>query len=340
MRKKLNRSAPKRAPKAKARPRPVLRPRIGPRRRAGVSVAKLWHPVFGSNAWVPRCLASTPTIRVRDYATFTVTTGGNPVGGFIGPLWRDVSLVGPALITNAVGSYGVAAQAPLTGSGGDTLIATRQGPNFPISEARLHRIGVTVSCLGATAVGSLLPASYCRIGCMRGKVDPTTLVTWSAMVTWLESQSAMHTFSAYSLMTKSRHVASHPLDFLGWCQLRETVGPVAGTTMPLDTLAPICFVLGASGTADNYQFTLHLEWDLLVESGGAGTLLASAHVLHPTLPDALLHSASNLLAGCAGHVEELGVGAAAGAATALRATASFIPPAVDALADIAPLVAL
>lgn len=316
-----------------------------------MSPAHLFHPNFGTSAWVPRLLSSTPTLRVKDYVSFSVQAGSNRVGGFIGPLIRDLDGLGPVLNLGAIGSYGAAAAVPFTGAGGDLFIVPRQSPFFPTCHARLHRIGVSVSCMGPTGAGVLLPTTYLRIGMMRAKVDPRALATWTNTCDWLEAQSTMKTFSGYNLMTAPRRVATAPLDFLDWCELRDTTTAAAGgyNNYSGDQLCPICFVISAASSGDNYVFTVHLEWDLLVEgAANAGTLLAGSHIFHPSVEDGFIHRATVAMHDVAGHVEDLALGAGAAVtylgragSTIMRGAGSAgIPRALPALMDAVPYVAI
>jgi hypothetical protein len=256
------------------------------------------------------------------------------------PLVWESTGYGTEQVTSHIAAYGIGTGVPFTGGTNDTLVQPVQGPTFPNCQVRCHRVGITLCCLGSSTSGVLLPTTFARFGTIRGKVEPRLLTNWTGYNQYMAGQSSLHTRTGYSLMTQPVHVVAHPLDIITWSELRPNSQNTAGDVMVVsDALSPICIVLSNSTSADNYQITVHVEWDLLVSSSGsAGSLVNSAATLKPALQDGLIHQVSAAAMSVAGHVESIAeaglavVGArAAMAARAGRAVEAMVPRALPAL---------
>lgn len=293
----------------------------------------LWHPVFSTHSWVPRSLALTPTIRVRETTTYTaglITGAAFPLGIVIGP--GTTTAAGDRTVsTGGVGRFGAGAT---VGTGG-TAMATTLASTLPLGRVRLHRLAVTVSCLGPTAVGVLLPSSHIRIGVLRNPLDARNYATWNDVTTHLASKSELHSYTAYSLMMKPCHAASYPLDVRAWEMLHE-VDPVyaLATTEIGDELATIAILISTSATLDQYCITVHSDWDVLPSDDAAGAaILSSAAVHQPSLPETVINAAISGAQAVHGVFEaglEL-VGKAANTVTSLANMYAAVPQATRAM---------
>lgn len=286
-------SKKKRVPQPRRRQQPVVRPR--PRARGGPlslpAKHELWHPAMSGHVWVPRSLQNTPLVRVRDYTLFQVLTGGNPVVILVGPCLNSSNQI----ILGQLGVYGAGATAANAGS----VITSTQFATYGLGRGRMHRIGVTVSCLGPTAAGVLLPNSYVRMAALRTPITPANYSLFSDIATSLTAKSELHTRTGYDLMSRSAHVCASPLDFLDWQQLKTAAANSAATYIADDSMSTIAIVLSAGTTADTYNITIHADYDYL-PSDEATTLIGSAAVTHPSMPERVLEaatSAANTVAG-------------------------------------------
>ena len=286
--------APKRAPTRPAKKKI-------PRQKALLgSGRELWHPVFHTKSWVPRSLALTPCIRLRDTNTFStgLTTGLNYLPILIQPMTGTAS--GAAtLACNLIGRFGAGATA---GTAGTPMAPAFMGA-IGSGRARLHRLAVTLSCTGATVAGALLPTSIVKFGALRQPLDPASFPTWADLATHLMAKSELHTATAYSIMTKPVHVASFPVDVRDWESYKEiTTGAAIGAVDVDDTMATIAILIGTAASGDQFHITVHSDWDvLLADDGNANLVASSAAVTHPSLPQSIIERAT------AGALEVAGV---------------------------------
>lgn len=290
-------------PKPKAVPRkkqvPVGRPKMRPDmpmawlnraargtpstvRVRGRATGKLWHPALSAKSWVPRPLKMTPTLRVRDIAIFQITaTAANRISLICQPCF--VINVAPHSFSTICAVSGSTSVAPAAYS----TYVPRNLVNFSTAaRIRLHRMALTVTCLGPTAVGVLVPSTYVRIGLVRAPIN-TSVLTSVQIADYIEGRSGLHLYSANNLMYEPTTYASCPIDWTGWSEFRDFADSsttLASELEPTGTLAPICAVFSASASLDAYACNLHLEYDVLpcdgVTSSGFST---SGVVHHPTM---------------------------------------------------------
>lgn len=250
--------------------------------------------------WVPPSLKSTPLVRVRDYGNFTtglITGAANSVAILIQPCLSSTNL----LVLGQVGKFGAGVTVGTSG----TLLQTFQGitGSFPTGRARCHRIGVTLACLGPTAAGALLPTSFVRIGCARAVVNPSDFATYNDIVNWAGGKSEFHTRTAYELMMKPAHCCTYPVDMVEWESLKSATNISSTGYSGDDSLGTIVVTLSPSTTLDQYNLTVHVDYDLL-PSDDQPTLVHSCAVVHPSLPMAIIDGAVSAASSVAGVFEK------------------------------------
>lgn len=290
-------------PKPKARPQPKrraamrTRPPVVPSRSTGHH--ELWHPVMSSTTWVPESLKTTPLLRVRDYGNFVtglITGAANPVVIILQPCLNN-----GLFILGQLGKFGAGATAGNAG----TILASAQNATtaYNTGRARIHRMGVTVACLGPTAAGALLPTSFVRFGALRTIMQPNDYADFTAIAAWTATKSELHTKTAFELMHKAAHVCSFPVDKIEWQSLKQAQTTNVAAYSPDDSLAPIIIVLSTSATFDQYNVTVHVEYDYL-PSDDAVTLAHSCAVVQPSLPMRIVDGAISAASSVAGVFEK------------------------------------
>lgn len=319
----------KAAPKRRAAPQSAKpRSRRGQGKSVGnVALHEIWHPAMSQHVWVPASLKNTALVRVRDYGQFQIVAGGaNPV----------CVLISGCLNTSGalhIGQMGVTGAGATAGTAGTPLTSFNNfSAAYVAGRARLHRVGVTVSCLGPSAAGVLLPNTYLRMGALRSIMTPGSFATFADIANALGAKADLHTKTAYELMQKSAHVCATPIDRLEWQQLKPCVAGTTANYTADDGLATIAFLIGIGTSLDVYNFTVHLDYDYL-PADEAATLVSSAAVTHPSLPERVLDSAANAANTVAG-VFEGGERVAAGiarAGVAISRAVGHMPSAYPAL---------
>jgi hypothetical protein len=291
------------------------------------------HPAINSRYVVPRILAATYHTMLRDTFTFNFVTHPTNVG---------MAAIAP-MVTAAAANIYVPGVFGRTWSGGNYTagnnIATSQGANLSPNKVRINRFGVTVTCVGPTAVGVLIPGSTCHMGALRGPMDfntnPSAAVTYATFL----SRPEAHLRTASQLSRRPEHITSFPVDKISWYSFDESTSTASTTDIPADAMSTILLAFGTSSSLDNYVVTVHVEWSVLFESS-TSSLLATTHNLHPTVSEAVVDSAAiaagaacGLVSRAAGIIE----GVAGEAVAAGRLAAARALPALGDLAPIAPL---
>lgn len=271
------------------RPQPQRRRarRPGPS-RSGASGRELWHPAFHGNSWVPKSLALTPSVRVRDQTLVVLLSGLNGVSMLIQP-YVTTAAGQTTFAANIMARSGTAVQAGVGGTvyNGNVISA------IPNGRIRLHRMAITLTCLGPTAAGVLLPSSVARFGALRSPIDANNFAVWGDLINHLATKAEMHTASSYSLMTKPAHVCSFPVDVRAWESFTEISTLAALPNIePDDTLSTIAITISANATLDQFAVVCHCDYDVLPADDvfGAG-LIASAAVHHQPVQQSLLDRA-------------------------------------------------
>lgn len=249
----------------------------------------IWHPIFHGSAWVPRSLSQTPSVRVRDYVQLSVIADAAVTTSLIlQPMTTTVSGA-PTLVCNYIGRVGAGATAGNAG----TPIVTNLASGFPSGRVRLHRLAFTITCLGPTAAGVLLPASHIKFGALRSPLDTNSFADFAAIAFHLGSKSELQTRSAYELMTKTAHACSYPIDYRDWENFKEvSVAASFPNTDVDDTLATLVVTISGTTTLDRFIITVHTDYDLLPADDASGAaLLSSAASKHPSLADGVIQRA-------------------------------------------------
>jgi len=278
---------------------------------AGVRVApsaKLWHPALSSRAWLPRSLKMTPTLRVRDIATVTLNaTGANRVAMVVQPMRAP----GTTELSLVAGAYGSTAVAVASWS----LINPRNLANFSTAaRVRMHRMALTITCLGPTGVGILVPSTYIRIGLIRAPINLDVL-TATQIADYIEARAGLHLYSANNLMHEPVTYASCPIDWTEWAEFKDfnpSAAPPADALEPTGALAPIGIILSPSASLDAYAVNVHLEYDVLpCDTNGGSGFATSGAVHHPALSTEAAEAGASAILAAAGFVAR-GVVAAGG----------------------------
>jgi len=84
-------------------------------------------------------------------------------------------------------------------------------------------------------------------------------------------------------MTKPAHCCSYPVDLLDWELLKSATPTTTASYLADDSLGTIVIILGVSTTLDQYNLTVHADYDVL-PSDDIGSLIHSCSVTHPSLP--------------------------------------------------------
>lgn len=325
-----------------ANPRPSRpRRRVGPSRRQPTRqrrpLHELWHPMMHTGTWVPSSLRTTPTLRVHDQVTFELNAiAVEDTVCLINPMMiNDTSADDGDLSTRFIGVTGSGIQAGTAG----TVISTGTMASAPPGRYRLHRLAVTLACTGPSAGGALIPSTFAKIGVLRATLDPNTFTTFATISAFLAQRSELHMATAWDLMTHPRHIASYPLDYLMWQQLKKSVNGVVAVAnlAPTDDMCTIAIALAHTTTAlavERYIVTVHMEWDCLPsDDAGSAAMVASAIVQQPSLSDDIVHGAIAAAQTVQG-VFEKGELVAAGVNKAVEAVRGFttaLPRPVSAL---------
>jgi hypothetical protein len=268
----------------------------------GAINAKLWHPALSSRSWVPRSLKMTPTLRVRDIAIFTITaTAANRISLVCQPYFVTGAVSPPTFSLVAAVSGSTAAAV----AGWNTYVG-RNSPNFGTAgRIRLHRMSLTVTCLGPSAAGVLVPSTYVRLGLLRTPVNQAQL-TSGQVADFIEGRQGLHLFSANNLMHDPVTYASVPIDWVDWPTFTDnsdSTSTTADALEPTGTMAPICAVFSASASLDQYACNLHLEYDLLPCDINTGSgFSASGVVHHPALPTEMAEAAASAVLAAGGFI--------------------------------------
>jgi len=231
-------------------------------------------------------------MRVRDYQTQTtgiITAAGASFAVLLSPFGTTAGAGSPTIITNIVGVYGASTQAGNAGN----VIAPAFGVSFPAGKARMHRLGVSIACLGPTALGAVLPTSYVKFGVLKTPMDATAYATWGLLCNSLLSKSELATSTGAQLMYTPRHVASYPQDRIAWESLKRiNAGAAVANLTPDDALGTIAILFSTGASADQYALTVHVDWDVMLnDDAGSADLLSSAAIKHPELPTGILDRA-------------------------------------------------
>jgi hypothetical protein len=254
-----------------------------------MNACDILHPVFSAHNWVPKSLALTPTLRVHDIAQLSIPSGAiNPVVVLFQPLFTT-GAGQERILTNIVGQWNTVT-APGTAG---IAITPVQGAALASGRTRMHRMGLTISCLGPTLPGALLPSTLVRYGALSAPLDPKNYATFADVAANLLGRANMHSTTAYKLMTQPAHITAYPIDYTQWGELFDSSSAgVAANMAPGDQLSTIAVVLYTGATLDNFHFTLHVDWDTLPSDDSSGnSILTSAMVKHPVIPATLLDKA-------------------------------------------------
>lgn len=328
------RAMPRRARTAKSKAQPRL-------------AHEILNPVFSENAWVPKCLQYTPTVRIRDRAQLNISAVNGDTHVMLLGAWESniAHTFGTGgIIPNLLGVRGLNVTLGNAGTNIDANLTT----GLPPGRARLHRLAMTITCNGPTAVGALLPTSSVRAGVIRTLIDPFNYTNFGQVSTTLQSKTEMKTFTAYQLMTKPVHVTDYPLDVRSWESLLPQVTGTSTTIAPNDSMAQIGLLIFGTSTLDNFSIVFHTEWDILpADDGSSPNLLASAAVRHPVAPPSLLDKAVDAATSVCGIFEKgatiiSDVGNAATAVHSALNSLSRLPGSLPVLAGISrfPAIAL
>jgi hypothetical protein len=194
------------------------------------------------------------------------------------------------IVCNIIGRFGAAGT---LGTAGAAMVPALMS-TVPQGRARLHRLAVTLSCTGSTALGALLPTSLVKYGALRAPLDPAQFATYGDVATHLLTKSELHTATSYSIMSRPVHISSYPIDVRDWENFKEiTTGAALGAVDVDDTMATIAILIGTSGTVDQYHVTVHADYDILVADDASGAALVSGTaVQHPVMPQGIIERAT------------------------------------------------
>lgn len=255
-------------------------------------------------------LSSKPYVVFRDKVTYTQPRSGPQTD-------RHVLLFGSWFdddaskhLCPAYGIAGLGLGVPGTTEG---YISSTNLASGLRARARLHRLAVRVTNTGSTGA-SAIPDGKFWIGTLRGTADRRGFATWKDMSDWLISRNEAIEHSAYSAFRKPIVAVAAPGDFIEY----ESFNPI-GAAMNLNSVADhsltqIFVVIGSNNSAQGYDFQIDAEWTLEYQ---ADPILQSLHQTHLAdgLPDAVWNRAKAFVANSGGVMEDIGLGAAAAAAT-------------------------
>jgi len=245
----------------------------------------------------------TPYTVVRDkqtsfIATNTATAGGVIVGAYgTGP---DISQH-----SDLVACYGFGSSVP--GTTETILRATNLNIGGQNANMRLHRMSVTLSCVGSSVAG-VSPDGVCHVGALRTPIIRNALGTWANLAGFLVNRAETKSFSNYDLMRTGKHFAVRPIDVVEFEVFKRATPGAVGDTL-MDTVTPICIAMSPTVAIVNLMLTIHTEWAVLYTSD---FLLQSTASLHESASQsawdrtsAILHSTSGAV-GVAQDVTSLG----------------------------------
>lgn len=318
--------------KAAPRPRRTAPQSARPRQRrpqnSQIATHEIWHPAMSQHVWVPRSLKDTALVRVRDYSQFQITAGGVNATAVL--LSGCTSTTAPTFYMGQLGAYGAGGTVGIAGTA--ILSVNSVAGAFASGRARLHRMGVTISCLGPTTAGVLLPNTYVRYGAIRGVINPGSFALWQDIVAHIQAKADLHTKTGYELMQRSGHCCAPPVDRLEWQQLKSCINSFNSNYNADDGLATIAIYISTGTSADLYNITIHADWDYLPADEGQ-TLVSSTATTHPSLPESVVDAAANAANTVAGVFEggERVVAGVARAGAAITRAVSHLPAAYPSL---------
>lgn len=271
------------------------------------------HPRLHSRHYTTSNLSSKPYVVYRDKVTYSQLRSANQGERHVLLFgsWFDDDASKQVCPTYAVAGLGAAVPGSATGEG---YINSTNLASALRARARIHRLAIRVTNTGSTGAGAV-PDGKFWIGTLRGTTDRKAFATWTEMSNWLISRNEAVEFSAYSAFRKPVVAVAAPGDFIEY----ESFNPM-GLTMNSfgvadHSLTQIFVVIGSNTNAQTYDIQIDAEWTLEYQSDPVLQSLHSTH-LSDAAPDSVWNRAKAFVANAGGVMEDVGIGAAAVAATA------------------------
>jgi len=231
---------------------------------------------------------STPYTVLRERITTRIQTSTTQETVMvISPFYAQSSVLqGPGGQTNIVAFYGQGPTAPFAST---AVVSSLLTSGLLGSRIRLHRMAVSVSCIGTTST-TATPDGLVQLGTLRTPINLAGFATLAAVGTFVDTREEVLSVSSQSIQFQPKRVVSFPLDKVSYDNFTIFApNPSSTDVYSGDDMAPIVLRFPSTVNINNIVVTLSIEWACMFDNNA---ILQSTAKLHPVLPDDAWHRMS------------------------------------------------